>query len=126
MELAVLGCLLRLPSFYKVGRTLDGFKFQELHLVKERKKCFGIYTSAASQREKLLTSLRWCEIAELNSAHSGPLETEAWLREQIGVRKSTVSDPGLRSGTRDAAALRCVGRECGLLAFFCKDVVRNT
>ena len=66
------------------------------------------------------------EIAELNSARSGPLETEAWLREQVGVGKSTVSDLGLRSGARDAAALRCVEREWGLLAFFCKYVVRNT
>lgn len=123
MELAVLGCLLRLPSFYKVGRTLDGFKFQELHLVKERKECFDIYTGAASRREKFLTSLRWCEIAELNSARSGPLETEA---EQVGVGKSAVSNLGLRSGARDAAALRCVGQEWGLLAFFCKYAVRNT
>lgn len=111
MELTVLGCSLTLPSCCKVGRTLKGFKFQKPHLVKERKECFGIYTGAASWREKLLTSLCWCEIAELNSARSRPSETEAWLREQVGVGKSAVSDLGLRSGARAAAALRCVGPE---------------
>lgn len=38
MELTALGCSLTLPSCCKAGRTLEGFKFQEPHLVKERKK----------------------------------------------------------------------------------------
>lgn len=81
MGLAVLGCSLRLPSCSKVGRTLEGFKLKELHLVKERKECFGIYTGVVSRWEKLLTSLGWCEIAELNSAHSGPSKTERGMVE---------------------------------------------
>lgn len=38
MELTALGCSLTLPSCCKVDRTLEGFKFQELNLVNERKK----------------------------------------------------------------------------------------
>lgn len=37
MELTVLGCSLRIPSCHQVGRSLEGFKLQELYLMKEKK-----------------------------------------------------------------------------------------
>lgn len=36
-RLTALGCSLRIPSYHKVGGTLENFKLQELHLVKVRK-----------------------------------------------------------------------------------------